>query len=71
METIVIGYVEEIPLSDGDKNVTQTFISLSDEITYTGYKVSRFCYGNNVIKIAVIMSRDDSQTCKQQDCHIL
>ncbi len=39
METIVGEYVEELTLDD-KQSVNQTFTSLTNEITYTGYKVT-------------------------------
>ena len=42
MENIVAEYIEGITLSDSQLNETQTFISSSKAITYSGFKVS-FC----------------------------
>ena len=39
METIVGEYVNEIILPDDQPNVTQTFTSMTDDITYTAFKV--------------------------------
>ena len=39
MENIVGEYVEEITLPDDELEVMETFTSLTNEITYTGYKV--------------------------------
>ena len=44
METIVGEYVEEIFLPDNKSEVVQTFTSLTDQITYTGYKVHFVLY---------------------------
>ncbi len=56
METIVSEYVEELVLPDGQPNVMETFTSMTDEITYTGFKV-HLCakYYRNTVTILILL----------------